>query len=75
MYLIFEIQKLSSTSVAVPSPIFSTDNWNQAESEFHRLCSIAAVSSVMRHTIIMVDDGGIVYKAENYDHPIQEEEV
>lgn len=68
MYLVFEIQKFSDTQVAVTTPIFSTDNLNQAESEFHRVCSFAAVSNLQKHTVILVSDEGFIHKIESFDN-------
>ncbi len=69
MYAVFEIQKTSESSVAVVTPIFTSANEHQAESEFHRLCSYAAISSVLRHTIMMIREDGLPYRVESYDHP------
>ena len=67
MYLVIEIQRLSDTTVAI-TPVYSTAVWAQAESEFHRLCSIAAVSSVLKHTIVFMDDGGFTFDRKSYEH-------
>lgn len=68
MYIVIEIQKMSESSVAIPTPIYTNANQDQAESEFHRLCSIAAVSTVQQHTIMMISDVGFVHKTESYEH-------
>lgn len=66
MYVLIEMQKLGDT-VAIP-PIATKADRNEAESEFHRLCSIAAVSSVPIHTVMMVDEYGNTQRAEHYEH-------
>lgn len=68
MYIVIEIQKMSESSVAIPTPIYSNTNQDQSESEFHRLCSIAAVSNVPQHTVILLKDNGFVLKIETYEH-------
>ena len=66
MYILIEMQKFGDT-VAIP-PIINRTNWNEAEGEFHRLCSVAATSSVPVHTILMVDEYGTTVRAEHYEH-------
>lgn len=73
MYIVLEIQKFSATQIAITTPIYSSSNRNAAESEYHRLCSIAAISSVPRHTVIMMDDMGVLYTIQSYEHEQEEE--
>ena len=68
MYIIIEMQVLNGVP-AIP-PITIKQDWQEAESEFHRLCSIAAVSSVPLHTIMMVDEYGNTVRAEHYEHEV-----
>ena len=67
-YIVLEIQRFSAEQIAIVTPIFTSSNRNAAESEWHRLCSIAAVSSVPRHTVILIDDMGIMYTMKSYEH-------
>ena len=75
MYLVIEIQKFSDTQVSVVTPVITRENELEAESEYHRLLSIAAVSSVPQHTIIFSRDGGYLYEYKCYIHSQQEEEL
>ena len=68
MYIIIEMQVLNGTP-AIP-PISTWQDRQAAESEFHRLCSIAAVSSVPLHTVMMVDTNGNTLRAEHYEHEV-----
>ena len=68
MYIVIEIQATSATQVAVVTPIYTSADRHQAESEFHRLCSVAAVSSVARHTIVLLDDEGYLIEVKSYTH-------
>lgn len=68
MYVLIEMQVLNGTP-AIP-PISTWQDWQAAESEFHRLCSIAAVSSVPLHTVMMVDTNGNTLRAEHYEHEV-----
>ena len=67
MYIILEMQ--TSKSGTALAPAATRDDWQQAESEFHRLCSLAAVSSVPLHTIVMLDERGERLAAQFYEHP------
>ena len=74
MYIILEIQKFSETNVAVVQPVVTRSDPLEAESEFHRLASIAAVSEVPQHTVLFVDDAGNrIRPPESYVHPAAEE--
>lgn len=68
MYIVLEIQKMSESSVAIPTPIYSNADKNQAESEFHRLSSLAAVSNVPVHSVMILSDEGLLQKVETYTH-------
>lgn len=67
MYLVIELQKTSETQVAVP-PVIQRDDELEAESEYHRVLSIAAVSSVPQHTVLFVRDDGYMYDYKTYNH-------
>lgn len=67
MYLILELQKMSDTQVAV-APAIQRENKLEAESEYHRVLSIAAVSSVPQHTVLFVRDDGYLYDYKCYEH-------
>ena len=67
MYLVIEIQQTGNT-VAIPTPIYSSSDERQAESEFHRLCSIAAVSKVPRHTVMFIETSGEKREVKTWEH-------
>lgn len=68
VFNIIEMQT-SGRQTAIP-PIISRTDPDEAESEFHRLCSIAAISSVPIHTIVMMDEYGNVLRSEHYEHEV-----
>lgn len=67
MYIVIELQKMSDTQVIAP-PVITRENWNEAESEYCRVRSIAAVSEVPRHTVIFTRDDGLLYEYKSYSH-------
>lgn len=68
MYIILELQQFSETQLTPVVPIITKNNWNEAESEFHRLCSTAATSNVYRHTIVFMDEEGCIVDKKCYEH-------
>lgn len=67
MYIIIEIQKSNSGSVAIVPPASYSDR-NQAEQKYHEVLSYAAVSSVDVHSVVMLSDTGDRIKGETYYH-------
>lgn len=68
MKFILEIQEYSEDSAALVTPVITRKEWNEAESEFCRLRSIAAVSNVPIHTIVFMESNGYVYDYKTYEH-------
>lgn len=68
MKFVLELQEFSEDSAALVTPVIARKDWNEAESEFCRLRSIAAVSSVPTHTIVFMDSNGFVYDYKCYKH-------
>lgn len=67
MYILIEMQSDGGVP-AIPPIVTRTDRY-EAEAEFHRLCSIAAVSAVPLHTVLMMDEKGSTLRCEYYEHP------
>ena len=65
MKAVIEIQKSGET--ATPLVQLFTDD-AQAKSRYHELLSIAAVSSVPEHSVILVSEEGRYMFHEKYEH-------
>ena len=65
-YLVIEIQKFDTGAIA--NFAWAYDNINSAEAKYHALLSVAAVSSLYVHTVILVNETGFMIKHESYDH-------
>lgn len=63
-----EIQTNASGEVA--TLINQYDNINNAESKFHQILTSASVSNVPVHTALIMDEKGVTYRAEYYDHGV-----
>lgn len=66
-YVIIEMQKFSDGTVAVP-PIHTEDTFFAARSTFHSLCSIAAVSEVPVHSVVLLNETGQELGLESFNH-------
>ena len=64
MYIVLEIQ----TSSTVATLVNSYSDRNQAESKYHQLLSAAALSSVPKHSAVLMDDVGETIKMDSYIH-------
>ena len=69
MFVIIEVQKLSDTQIAVP-PAIQCAGENEAESEYCRVRSVAAVSSVPVHTVFLLRDDGDQIDYKCYKHEV-----
>ena len=65
MLVVIEIQKSGDT--ATPLVQLFTDD-AQAKSRYHEVLSIAAVSSVPEHSVILVSEEGNYMFHEKYEH-------
>ncbi len=68
-YLIIEIQKFSDGTIAVP-PVNTEDNYFDAASTFHSVCSIAAASEVPVHSVVLLTENGQTQGLESFNHTI-----
>lgn len=68
MYIVLEIQ----TSTTVATLVSSYENRNQAESKYHQILTAAAVSSIPKHSAVLMDDEGNRIKSECYIHEVTE---
>ena len=64
MYIVLEIQ----TSSTVATLVNSYSDRNQAESKYHQILSAAALSSVPKHSAVLMDDVGETIKMDSYIH-------
>ena len=68
MYIVLEIQ----TSTTVATIVDSYADRNQAESKYHQILTAAALSSVPKHSAVLMNDGGQTMKNETYIHEVTE---
>lgn len=63
-YIVIEIQ--TNESGAIGNFVFAFSNRNEAESKYHALLSIAAVSGLPRHTVVLLDSAGRRLGSKSY---------
>ena len=68
MYIVIEIQ----TSNTVATLVSSYEDRNQAESKYHQILTAAALSSVPKHSAVLMNDVGQTIKNETYIHEVTE---
>lgn len=68
MYIVIEIQ----TSNTVATLVNSYEDRNQAESKYHQILTAAALSSVPKHSAVLMNDEGQTIKDETYIHEVTE---
>lgn len=66
MYIVLEIQ----TSTTVATLVNSYEDRNQAESKYHQILTAAALSSVPKHSAVLMDEIGQTIKNETYIHEV-----
>lgn len=72
MFIVLEIQK---TGNQIAHILTAHETLQEAESKWHAVLSVAAVSSVPQHAATLLDDKGYTIKVECYEHPIEPEIV
>ena len=68
MKFIIETQEFADGSAAVVTPIISRSDYLEGESEYCRVRSIAAMSSVPVHSVFFIDSQEGVYDYRIYNH-------
>lgn len=66
MYIVLEFQT-NGEQTAIAAPV-KKQTLNEAESVYHQVLASAAISSVEKHTAMVVNDEGVVYDQKCYYH-------
>lgn len=69
MFYVIEIQTQTGTGAITP---FAFANREEAESKYHTLLAVAAMSQVPKHGAMLFNDDGFVIKSEVYNHETAE---
>ena len=67
MYIILEFQTDANGDTAMTPAIMKKDE-KEAYSSFHSTASYAAISSVPRHTVVLLEDNGFEKERASFDH-------
>lgn len=65
-YIVLEIQKTSDTEVA--TIVASFNDRNEAESRYHQVLAAASISSIKKHSAVLLMDDGTFMKSETFEH-------
>ena len=69
VYVVMEIQSDNEVATTL---INSYSNRNEAESKFHQILGVAAISTVPTHSAVLLTDTGKALKSETYAHKMEE---
>lgn len=72
MYIVLELQ--TNTDGTVGSLITQHSTLNEAESKYHQVLFYAAVSTLPKHSAMIITDDGALLRAETYTHVVEPEE-
>lgn len=67
MFIILELQT-NNGSTTVVTPIQTAETKNEAMSIYHGILFSAAISSLDCHTAMVLDEKGLLYACESYEH-------
>lgn len=65
MFYVIEIQTYADTGAVIP---YAHTVREDAEAQYHSLLAVAAKSAVLKHTVSLMGDTGLVLKSETYIH-------
>ena len=66
MYIILEMQTNGNTTAVVPPT--TKEDYDEAQSVWHSILASAAISSVEKHTAMIIGEDGEVYENRCYYH-------
>lgn len=67
MFIVLEMQKLDKDTLAI-LPANTYESQAEADSKYHAILSVAAISSVWKHSAVMLDENGTPLKYDCYIH-------
>ncbi len=67
MFIVMEIQKGNTASTIVNT----YDTRNEAENKYHTILAYAAVSSLEKHSAVMLTSDGDFIKSECFEHEVE----
>lgn len=65
MYIVLEIQKSGDAMAHI---VTQHETLQEAESKFHQVLAAAAVSSVGKHSAVLIEENGALLRTECYEH-------
>lgn len=72
MYIVIEIQKSNGQ---VSTVVNSYATINEAKNKYHTILAYASISSVEKHSAVILNDKGEMVVSECYRHPTTDVEV
>lgn len=73
MYIIIEIQTNANSTVGILT--YTAQNWRQAQQIYHEKLAYAAMSTLPRYAVSLLDSSGNVLESRYYSNEQEPEEV
>ena len=71
-YIVVEMQTQADGTVSILTDAF--DNLNAAYNKYYTILAYAAISTVPKHSAMILTTNGQVWESKYFDHPLLEEE-
>ena len=68
MYTILEMQTSNGATAIVPPVV--KDTFENAQNALFSACAAASISSVEIHTVLMIEENGVVHENRCFKHPV-----
>lgn len=68
VYTVIELQVVSNQAANI---VTSFTTLPEAENKFHTVAAAAAISSVERHTVLLIDSQGFKIERASFDHNVE----
>lgn len=73
MYIIIEIQTTANGELGILT--YTSDTWRGAQQIYHEKLAYAAMSTLPRHAVVLMDNSGHVQESRYYTNEQMPEEV
>ena len=66
LFIVVELQK---NGTQMGNIVTSHETLQEAEHKFHTTAAAAAISSVEKHSVILINDDGLIIERTTFEHP------
>ena len=71
MFIVIELQVNNGGQVG---HILSThETYSEAQNKFYTICAFAVISTVPKHSAVILDEMGVLLDRQSFEHPVEPE--